>query len=208
MGESTAMMCVKKVTKLMSSSTEFRSRFLPAITPADAKRLEALHHKQHGVRGMIGSLDCSHFLWGNCPVAFHGQFQGKEEKRTIVMEAVCDYNRFAWHTVYGYSGVLNEINIWDTSLLHNAFCDGSFSQYDFPFEIGGETFETLWLLVDGIYPSLARFVKPLSVPIDDNETLFSLWQEAKRKDIERFFGVFKKSLTSLPTQSVFSFLKK
>ena len=79
---------------------------------------------------------------------------------------------------------------------------------DFPFEIAGETFETLWLLVDGIYPSLARFVKPLSAPIDDNETLFSLWQEAKRKDIERFFGVFKKSLTSLPTQSVFSFLKK
>jgi len=37
MGESTAMMCVKRVTKLMSSSTEFGSRFLPAITPADAK---------------------------------------------------------------------------------------------------------------------------------------------------------------------------
>jgi len=37
MGESTAMMCVKKVTKLMSSSNEFCSRFLPAITPADAK---------------------------------------------------------------------------------------------------------------------------------------------------------------------------
>jgi hypothetical protein len=128
MGESTAMMCVKKVTKLMSSSTEFRSRFLPAITPADAKQLEALHHKQHGVRGMIGSLDCSHFVWANCPVAFHGQFQGKEEKRTIVMEAVCDYNRFAWHTVFGYSGVLNDINIWDASLLHKAFCDESFSQ--------------------------------------------------------------------------------
>ena len=79
---------------------------------------------------------------------------------------------------------------------------------DFPFEIAGETFETLWLLVDGIYPSLAWFVKPLSVPIDDNEMLFSLRQEAKRKDIERLFGVFKKNLTSLPTQSVFSSLKK
>ena len=99
---------------------------------------------------MIGSLDCSHFVWGNCPVAFHGQFQGKEEKRTIVMEAVCDYNLFAWHTVFGYSGVLNDINIWDASLLHKAFCDGSFSQCDFPFEIGGEIFETLWLLVDAI----------------------------------------------------------
>jgi hypothetical protein len=47
-------------------------------------------------------------------------------------------------------------------------------------------------MVISIYPSLAHFVKPLSVPIDDDEALFSLWQESKRKDIERFFGVFKK----------------
>jgi hypothetical protein len=55
---------------------------------------------------MIGSLDYSHFVWGNCPVAHHGQFQGKEGKPTIVMEAMCDYNLFAWHTMFGYSGVL------------------------------------------------------------------------------------------------------
>jgi hypothetical protein len=165
---------------------------LPSITPADAKKIEALHYRTHGIRGMIGSLDCSHFVWGNCPVAHHGQFQGKEGKPTIVMEAMCDYNLFAWHTVFGYSGVLNDINIWDSSLLHKAFCDGSFSTCDFSFEIGGETFHHLWLLVDGIYPATARFVKPLSVPVDDDEALFSLWQEAKRKDVERFFGVFKK----------------
>jgi hypothetical protein len=47
------------------------------------------------------------------------------------------------------------------------------------------------MLLDVIYPSLARFVKPISVPIGDSESLFSLWQESKRKDIERFLGVFK-----------------
>jgi hypothetical protein len=30
------------------------------------------------------------------------------------------------------------------------------------------------MLVDGIYPSIARFVKPISVPIGDVEALFSL----------------------------------
>jgi hypothetical protein len=84
---------------------------------------------------MIGSLDYSHFVLGNCPVAHHGQFQGKEGKPTIVMEAMCDYNLFAWHTVFGYSGVLNDINIWDSSLFHKAFCDGSFLCAIFPLKL-------------------------------------------------------------------------
>ncbi len=64
--------------------------------------------------------------------------------------------------------------------------------YKSQFVIGGEMFEELWLLVDGIYPALSRFVKPLSVPLTADEALFSMWQESKRKDIERFFRVFKK----------------
>ncbi len=53
-------------------------------------------------------------------------------------------------------------------------------------------FEELWLLVDDIYPALSHFVKPLSVPLNADEVLFSMWQESKRKDIERFFRGFKK----------------
>jgi hypothetical protein len=95
--------------------------------------------------------------------------------------------------VFGYCGTLNGINIWESSLLHQSLCDGSFSNNDFPFIIGGETFHELWFLVDGIYPSLSRFVKPLTVPIDDNEAIFSMWQESKRKDIERFLASSKKN---------------
>ena len=56
---------------------------------------------------MIGSLDCSHFVWGNCPVADHSQYQGKEGRPTLVVEALADHNLFAWHAVFGYSGTLN-----------------------------------------------------------------------------------------------------
>ncbi len=52
-------------------------------------------------------------------------------------------------------------------------------------------FHHFWMLVDGIYPSLARFVNPISVPLGKMEALFSMWQEAKWKDVEHFFGVFK-----------------
>jgi hypothetical protein len=191
LGESTAMLCVKKFIKVVSNSM-FRERYFSFFTPTDAKRVEALHHEKHGIRGMLGSLDCSHFVWGNCPVAHHGQYQGKEGKPTIVVEALADYNLYAWHAVFGYAGTLNDISIWDSSYLLQSLCDGSFSELDFPFTIGGESFDQLWMMVDGIYPPLARFVKPLTVPIGECEALFSMWQESKRKDIERFFGVFKK----------------
>jgi hypothetical protein len=47
------------------------------------------------------------------------------------------------------------------------------------------------MLVDGIYPSLARFVKPISVPIGKDKALFSMQQEAKQNNVECFFRVFK-----------------
>jgi hypothetical protein len=36
------------------------------------------------------------------------------------------------------------------------------------------TFNELWFLVDGIYPSLSHFFEPLSVPLDDPEAIFSM----------------------------------
>jgi len=85
-----------------------------------------MNHQKHGIHGIIGSLDCSHFVWGNCPVAHHGQYQGKEGRPTIVVEALADYNLFAWHAVFGYSRTLNDISVWDSSFLLHSLCDGSF----------------------------------------------------------------------------------
>jgi hypothetical protein len=75
----------------------------------------------------------------------------------------------------------------------------------FPFEVGGETFHKLWFLTDGIYPELSRFVKTISEPLDKWEALYSIWQEAKRKDVERGFGVVKKKFAFLqnPFQKYF-----
>jgi hypothetical protein len=61
--------------------------------------------------------------------------------------------------------------------------------------------------VDGIYPPHSRFVKPILVPIGDTEALFSLWQESKCKDVERFFGVFKKKIHFLSRPISFAFVE-
>ena len=62
MGESTAMKCVKMFIKEMTKSL-FRTKYFSAMTAADAKRVEAYHKEVHGVHGMIGSVDGSHFVW-------------------------------------------------------------------------------------------------------------------------------------------------
>ncbi len=160
-GETTAMTCVKKFTKEVCNS-EFWSIYFRTLTPADARRVEAMHHEVYAIRGMVGSLDCSHFVWENCPVAYHGHYQGKEGRPTLVVEAMADHSLYVWHAVFGYCGTLNDITIWENSMLLQSICDGSFAENDFHFSIGGEMFGMLWMLVDGIYPPLARFVKPLT----------------------------------------------
>jgi len=72
------------------------------------------------------------------------------------------------------------------------FIDGSFARdIDFPFVIGNCEFSRLWLMVDGIYPELARFVKTIQEPVGQRKTRYAAWQEACRKDIERAFGVLQ-----------------
>jgi hypothetical protein len=53
------MKCVKIFCKEIMTSP-FRQEYFRSMTKGDAKRVEALHAEVHGVRGMIGSLDCSH----------------------------------------------------------------------------------------------------------------------------------------------------
>jgi hypothetical protein len=197
LGQTTALLAVQHFTTIIACSGNLRAKFLRSMSPSDAKRVEAMHFHQHGVRGMAGSLDCSHVLWKNCPVAHHGQFKGKEEVPTVIMEVACDYQLFAWHAVVGYAGTFNDINVWDNSLLHRSLIDGSFSQNDFEFEIAGTMFSCLYFLVDGIYPPLSRFVRPINVPTGKDECLFTAWQESCRKDVERFFGVLKKKFHCL-----------
>ena len=78
-----------------------------------------------------------------------------------------------------------------------AFLDGSFaSDIDFEFTIGGKVFQRLWLAVDGIYPELSRFVKTVEEPRNTKSVVYSKWQEATRKDIERAFGVLQTQVPS------------
>jgi Plant transposon protein len=130
-----------------------------------------------------------HVYWKNCPYAWQGSFMGKEDGPTVIVEAVSDHNLWIWHASVGYPGALNDINVFDLSSLSKTMVDGTLEANDVPFTAGDENFTKNYYLEDGIYPSIARMVKSISVPLTPQERYFRGWQEASRKDIERAFGV-------------------
>ena len=104
----------------------YTKEYLRLPTPYDLKSIINLHKTVHGVDGMVGSLDCSHTYWRNCPKAWQGSYKCKEKMPSIVLEAVTDYNLFFWHISYGYTGNLNDRTIISRSPLLDRMLDGFF----------------------------------------------------------------------------------
>ncbi|XP_073133765.1 uncharacterized protein [Henckelia pumila] len=59
------------------------------------------------------------------------------------------------------------------------------------FEVNGNEYNMWYYLADGIYPSLASFVKTIPRPLSQKHRTFARYQEGVRKDVERAFGVLQ-----------------
>ena len=188
--------CCKNFDKAIMAI--YMKEYLRVPTKADLKAIAQLHKSVHQVDGMFGSLDCTHTYWKNCPKAWHGTYKGKEKKPSIVLEAICDYQLFFWHASYGYCGTLNDINILNLSPFLSQLVDGTFHEQEtekeaavVPYSVGDESFDRMFVLVDGTYPQFSRFVKGIKLPLTEEQKKYTAWQEATRKEIERAFGVLK-----------------
>lgn len=165
----------------------FEATYLRCPTTSDLKRILAINDRR-GFPGCVGSWDCQHWQWKNCPVQLAGQCKGKEKKPTIVLEAICDGELWIWACNYGNPGSMNDINILDASSIVEKVLNGELLP-DFQFKVNGKPYSMLYYLVDGIYPNWAMFIDTIAEAINKKEKTFSGAQEAVRKDIERAFGV-------------------
>ena len=104
------------------------------------------------------------------PHCTKGQFQGREKYATIALESVVDYNLWFWHASFGFPGTMHDINIWEQSLLESML-NGKHEEIDHEFILDGKQYNKLFYLVNGIYPSLSRFLgweTDLALKLDGN----------------------------------------
>ncbi|XP_033145153.1 uncharacterized protein LOC103868371 isoform X3 [Brassica rapa] len=71
LGETTTRLCVENFVEGIIYL--FGEEYLRKPTPADLQRLLDIG-EYRGFPGMIGSIDCMHWEWKNCPTAWKGQY--------------------------------------------------------------------------------------------------------------------------------------
>ena len=84
-GESTAIESLRRFVKAVIAM--FGDHYLRSPNNIDIARLLQTG-EQHGFPGMLGSLDCMHWKWKNCPTAWQGMYTGHCHEPTIILEAV------------------------------------------------------------------------------------------------------------------------
>jgi len=185
-GESTTIECVKQFCRAIVEI--FSAQYLRSPNSNDVERLLYIG-KMRGFPGMLGSLDCMHWRWKNCPTAWAGQYAGRSGKPTIILEIIADYDLWIWHAYFGMPGSNNDINVLERSHLFANLARGIAPPAH--YVIQGKEYDMGYYLADGIYPKWSTLVQTIHDPITHKKKLFAAKQESCRKDVERAFGVLQ-----------------
>lgn len=199
LGKSTALECVENFCEGIIDC--YDAEFCRRPTVTDIQRLLA-KAEERGFPGMLGSIDCMHWQWRNCPVGWQGQFtRGDIKHPTIILEAVASYDRWIWHAFFGVAGSNNDINVLNQSPLFMDAIRGEEPTVN--FTVNGHEYNAGYYLADGIYPSWPVFMKGVPVPQTQKHRFFSERQASVRKDVECAFGLLKKrfNILAIPGRS-------
>ncbi|XP_021766673.1 uncharacterized protein LOC110731148 [Chenopodium quinoa] len=166
----------------------FQDEYLRTPTDDDLRRI-LYQNESRGFPRMIGSIDCMHWVWKNCPMARKAQYSGRNKNATLVLEAVADQDLWIWHAFFGISGSCNDLNILYRSPVFDDVLQGRAPPIN--FSVNGHEYNLGYYLTNGIYPDWATFIQGFSHPQIKKHKLFADKQAAARKDVERAFGVLQ-----------------
>lgn len=101
-----------------------------------------------GFSGMLGSLDCMHWRWENCPVAWKGQYiQGDYKVPTIMLEAVASKDIWIWHAFFGATGSNNDITFWTSHHCSHSSYKAEHLLFSSMLTGHNTTWDIIWLTV-------------------------------------------------------------
>ncbi|XP_059663879.1 uncharacterized protein LOC132309603 [Cornus florida] len=105
--------------------------------------------EERGFLGMLGSIDCMHWEWKNCPVTWHGTHKGRSHTPTLILEAVASKDLWIWHTFFRMPGSHNDINVLYHSPVFDSIITGQIPLVNF---VMNDYYHTMgYYLVDGTY---------------------------------------------------------
>jgi hypothetical protein len=185
-GEATVLKSLKRFVQVVISV--FSEKYLRSPNNEDIARLLA-EGKNRGFLGMLGSIDCMHWKWKNCPASWQGMYSSHFHEPTIILEAVASYDLWIWHAFFGLPGSHNDINVLKMSFIFSDLAEGRTPPVN--YTINGHNYNMGYYLADGIYPQWATFVKTISSPQGNKRKNFATAQKSARKDVERAFGVLQ-----------------
>ncbi|GJY43947.1 ALP1-like protein [Tanacetum coccineum] len=184
MGATTARKCLKNFCKVIMNI--YGDEFLRKPTYTDMEKLYAYHNEKHGFPEMLGSIDCTHWSWANCPVASRAQFSRGDHwpDPFILLEAIASNDLWIWHAFFGVSGMNNDVNVLGQSPIFNDLKSGRAP--DVPFMANNVPYKRGYYLTDKIYPQWSVLIKSIKNPgmNDHKRILYKTKHEAARKDVE------------------------
>jgi hypothetical protein len=93
-GEGTTMESVRRFCKVIIRV--FGPTYLRDPNEQDISRLLS-KNAARGWPGMLGSIDCMHWCWKNCPKAWHVQYCGNSYDAIIILEVIASQDLWIWH---------------------------------------------------------------------------------------------------------------
>ena len=157
-------------------------------------------YRDMGLPGCVGSVDCVHIGWDQCPIQHSNMYLGKERYPSIAYKVICTLRKIIQSVSAGHPGARNDKQSVRTddsvmNLLH-----GNGWLISKSWEAKNSRGRTkvilgLYLLCDGGYHWLPCMMFPVKSGLPGSpEMKWGAMIESVRKDIEGVFGILKKGL--------------
>jgi hypothetical protein len=185
-GKTTAIESLEKFVKAVVSI--YSNNYLRSPNIDDVAKLLEVGERR-GFPGMLGSIDCMHWKWKNCPTGWKGMFSRHCHEPTMILEAVASQDLWIWHAFFGLPGSQNDINVLEQSSVFSVLTEGRAPLAN--YSVNGHNYTLGYYLADGIYPQRSAFVKAIACPQGKKAKQFAAFHESTRKDVERAFEVLQ-----------------